>query len=51
MAQTDYITINKASRKVLKCMREIGIKKAQRLQNIQDRWDSGEYNDQDVVQL
>lgn len=51
MAKTEYITIKNASRKVLKRMRQIGINKAQRLQEIQDRWDSGEYKNLDVVQL
>ena len=35
MAQVEYITIKNASRKVLNKMREIGEKKAQRLQENQ----------------
>ena len=51
MANTEYITIKNASRKVLKRMREIGIEKAQRLQKVQERWDAGDYNHIDVVQI
>ena len=51
MANTEYITIKNASRKVLQRMRQIGIDKAQRLQDVQKRWDSGEYNNADIVQL
>ena len=51
MAKTEYITIKNASRKVLRRMRQIGIDKAQRLQEIQDRWDAGEYDNTEVVQL
>ena len=51
MAKTEYITIKNASRKILKRMRDMGVAKAQRLQNIQERWDKGEYKDVEVVQL
>ena len=51
MAQVEYITIKNASRKVLNKMRKIGEEKAQRLQEIQDRWDAGDYKDVEVVQL
>ena len=51
MAQVEYITIKNASRKVLDKMREIGEKKAQRLQEIQERWDAGDIKDVEVVQL
>lgn len=51
MLQVEYVTIKNASRKVLKKMRQIGEEKAQRLQKIQDRWDSGEYQDVEVIQL
>ena len=51
MAKTEYITIKNASRKVLNRMRQIGIDKAQRLQEVQKRWDSGEYNNSEIVQL
>lgn len=51
MAQVEYITIKNASSKVLKKMRKIGEEKAQRLQDIQNRWDSGDYKDIEVVQL
>ena len=51
MAQVEYITIKNASRKVLNKMREIGEKKAQRLQKIQERWDAGDIKDVEVVQL
>lgn len=51
MANTEYITIKKASRKVLLRMRQIGIDKAQRLQDAQKRWETGEYKDSDIVQL
>lgn len=51
MAQVEYITIKNASMKVLNKMREIGEKKAQRLQEIQERWDAGDIKDVEVVQL
>jgi hypothetical protein len=51
MAKTEYITIKNASRKILKRMHDMGVAKAQRLQNIQERWDKGEYKDVEVVQL
>ena len=51
MAQVEYITIKNASRKVLNKMREIGEKKALRLQEIQERWDAGDIKDVEVVQL
>jgi len=51
MAKTEYITIKNASRKVLQRMRQIGIDKAQRLQEIQKRWDEGEYKNSEIVQL
>lgn len=51
MAHTEYITIKNASRKVLNCMRQIGIDKARRLQEVQKRWDAGEYKNTEIVQL
>jgi len=51
MSQIEYITVKNASRKVLKKMRQIGEAKAQRLQEIQERWEAGEYKDVEVVQL
>ena len=51
MSQIEYITIRNASRKVLKKMRQIGEEKAQRLQKIQERWETGDYKDIEVVQL
>lgn len=51
MKQIEYVTIKNASNKVLKKMRQIGEEKAQRLQKIQDRWDNGEYENLEVVQL
>lgn len=42
MAKTEYITIKNASRKVLLRMRQIGIDKAQRFQEVQKRWYDGE---------
>lgn len=51
MTQVEYITIKNAPRKVLNKMREIGEKKAQRLQEIQERWDAGDIKDVEVVQL
>ena len=51
MSNTEYITIKNASRKVLNRMRQIGIDKAQRLQEIQKRWDAGEYKNSEIVQL
>ncbi len=51
MSQIEYVTINKASRKVLKKMRQLGEEKAQRLQNIQERWEAGDYKNLEVVQL
>ena len=32
-------------------MRQIGVEKAQRLQEVQRRWDAGDYNNSEVVQL
>lgn len=51
MTQIEYITIKNASRKVLNRMRKIGQEKAQRLQKVQERWDAGEYDNIEVVQL
>ncbi len=51
MANTEYITIKNASRKVLQRMRQIGIDKAQRLEAVQERWDAGEYKNSEIVQL
>jgi hypothetical protein len=51
MVNTEYITIKNASRKVLNRMRQIVIDKAQRLQEIQNRWDAGEYKNSEIVQL
>ena len=51
MANTEYIIIKNASRKVLQRMRQIGIDKAQHLQEVQKRWDAGEYENVEVVQL
>lgn len=51
MSQIEHITVKNASRKVLKKMRQIGEAKAQRLQKIQDRWEAGEYEDVEVIQL
>ena len=51
MAHTEYITIKNASRKVLNRMRQIGIDKARRLQEVQKRWDAGEYKNTEIVQL
>lgn len=51
MVNTEYITIRNASRKVLQRMRQIGIEKAQRLQEAQKHWDSGEYKNTEIVQL
>ena len=38
MEKTEYITIKNASRKVLLYIHQIGIDKAQRLQEVQKRW-------------
>ncbi len=51
MSQVEYITIKNASRQVLKRMRMIGEEKAHRLQEIQKRWEAGDYKDVEVVQL
>ncbi len=51
MANTEYITIKNASRKVLQRMRQIGIDKAQRHEEIQKRWDAGEYKNSEIVLL
>lgn len=51
MAQIEYITVKNASRKVLRRMRQIGIEKAQRLQEVQTRWEAGEYKNVNIVQL
>lgn len=51
MAQIEHVIIKNASRKMLTKMRQIGEQKAQRLQKIQERWEAGEYNHVEVVQL
>ena len=51
MSNTEYITIKNASRKVLNRMRQIGVAKAQRLQEVQNRWDAGEYKNSEIVQI
>ena len=51
MANIEYITIKNASRKVLNRMRQIGVDKAQRLQEVQERWNAGDYDNVEVVQL
>ena len=51
MSQIEYITIKNASLKVLKRMRKIGEEKAERLQNVQERWDKGDYKDVEVVSM
>ena len=51
MSKTEYITIKNASRQVLQRMRQIGLEKAQRLQEVQERWDAGEYKKSEIVQL
>lgn len=51
MSNTEYITISNASPKILQRMRHIGMEKAQRLQEIQKRWETGEYNKSEIVQL
>ena len=49
MAQIEYSTVKNASRKTLDRLRKIGVEKAKRLQNIQERWEHGEYSDVQVV--
>lgn len=51
MKQVEYITVKKASRQVLKHMRQIGQEKAQRLHDVQERWNAGEYDNIQIVQL
>lgn len=51
MAKTEYITIKNAPRTILNRMRDIGVKKAQRLEKVQERWNKGEYKNVEVVQL
>jgi len=51
MSQIEYITVKNAPRKVLNRMRQIGVEKAKRLQEIQERWENGEYKNVEVVQL
>lgn len=51
MKQTKHITIKNAPKKILNRMRQIGIEKAERLQAIQERWDNGEYENVEIVQL
>jgi len=51
MAKTEYITVKKASRSLLKRMRQMGEDKAKRLQEIQERWENGEYKDVEVISL
>lgn len=51
MSQIEYITVKNASRKVLNRMRQIGVEKAQRLQEVQERWENGGYKNIEIVQL
>ena len=51
MANTEYITIKNASKAVLKRMRQVGLDKAKRLQDIQERWEKGDYKNVEIVQL
>ena len=51
MAKTEYITIKNASKTVLKRMRQVGVDKAKRLQEIQERWDNGDYKNVQIIQL
>ena len=51
MAKTEYITVKNASRSLLKRMRQMGEDKAKRLQEIQERWENGEYKDVEVISL
>lgn len=52
MAKTEYITVKNASKAVLRCMRQVGVDKAKRLQKIQEeRWENGDYKDVEIVQL
>ncbi len=51
MVNTEYITVNNASRKVLKRMHQMGVEKAERLQKIQERWENGEYKNVDTIEL
>lgn len=49
MAQIEYITVKNASRATRKRLRQIGIEKAKRLQLVQERWDNGEFRDNQMV--
>ena len=51
MKQIKHVSIKKASNAVLKRMRQIGVDKAERLQNIQKRWDNGDYKDIEIVNV
>lgn len=51
MKQIKNVSIKKASKAMLKRMRQMGIDKAERLQNIQKRWDNGEYKDVEIVNI
>lgn len=51
MKQIKHISIKKASKTMLQRMRQMGIDKAERLQNIQKRWDDGDYKDIEIVNV
>jgi hypothetical protein len=51
MAQIEYTIIKNASRKTLNRLRQMGVEKAKRLQQIQERWDNGCYKDVQIVTL
>lgn len=51
MTQIEYTIVKNASRKTLNRLRQMGVEKAKRLQQIQERWDKGCYKDVQIVTL
>ena len=51
MAQVEYNTVKNASRKTLNRLRQIGIEKAKRLQQVQDCWEKGGYSHAQIISV
>ena len=51
MARIEHITVKNATRSTLNRLRQIGIEKANRLQQMKERWEQHGYDDVEVVHL
>ena len=51
MVHVEYITIKNASQQLLDRLRRLGEEKALRMQNVQNRWDAGDYKDVEVLHV